>query len=249
LGIRIDNRQVRRGPFPEQPPLHLEQAGRGQAHHPDGPGRIQDPLLHQGQREGKRRLQPDDPEGGLFELHILFQRAVRGVVSGYDVYDPLPHPLLHGLHVLRPPERRVHLGLGAVPLHRRVIQGEVVGRGLGRYSQPVLPGPPDEGDRAFGAHVGYVNRAPGEARQGDLPVDHYLLRGGRNARQADARGHRALVHGPSGGQGPVLGVGNHGEPAVMRVLQRAPHDLAVCNGKTVVGNTHRARGPQVAELG
>ena len=122
-------------------------------------------------------------------------------------------------------------------------------RRFGGHRQSLGLGPPDQLDRAGRGEVQEVHRRPGQAHQGQIPGDHRLLGGGRDAGHAEPARPLALVHGTPGGQGLVLAVLGQGDAESAGVVEGPAHEGPVLNPGPVVGEQPYAEGGQLGHRG
>ena len=138
-------------------------------------------------------------------------------------------------------QRGVDLEDGVVRRDDRVVQREVVGRGLGGDGQARALGRAHRVERRRDRQVQEVHARPGQPRQRDVAQHHQLLGLGRNAGDAEVARPLTFVHVPAARQRRVLAV--LGERDVERggVLERAAHEPRVLHARTVVGEEAHAQ--------
>jgi hypothetical protein len=89
----------------------------------------------------------------------------------------------------------------------------------------------------------------GQRDEPQVALDHDGLRFRRDAGQAEAARHLALVHHPAERQVGVLGVVHHEAVEIAGVAQDQPHQLGVGDRVLAVGEGERAGLAQEADLG
>ena len=109
-----------------------------------------------------------------------------------------------------------------------VVASAVTGRPAARRS-------PHHGEGAGGGQVLEVHPGAGQPGEGQVALDHQLLRLRRLAGQPEAAGPLPLVHGPALGDGLVLAVLGEDHVEVRRVLHRPAHQAGVLHAPAVVG--------------
>ena len=74
----------------------------------------------------------------------------------------------------------------------------------------------------------------GQFRKRQVARDHHVLRGRRDARQAELGGHEPFVHAAPLGKMQILAVIDHRQIERQGILHRAAHDQAVHHGLPVI---------------
>jgi len=170
------------------------------------------------------------------------------MIAGNDIDGSVPESFPNGLDVPLFPKRRIYLGVDVVTAQAVRGKGEIMGSRFGGYLDAPGLGIPDEADGAGGGNMTDMQRRPGVFRQQEVPGDHDLLGDSRDSGQTELRGGQSFVHGPAGGQGEILAVGNHRQSQGMGVFQRPAHDGAIHDGFAVVGKGDGSCFLEVPEL-
>ena len=118
--------------------------------------------------DGQRRLEPDDAVRRVGELALLLVVMVRRVIRRDQIDGSVAHGLPQRLHVLRRPERRIHLRVRVVAFDRVFGEREVMRADLGRDPDSALFSPADQLHRPARAHVAEVNVSAGATREQDV---------------------------------------------------------------------------------
>ena len=126
-----------------------------------------------------------------------------------------------------------------------MVRGDLAGDVL----HPARLGLPHELDGARCARVRYVQTAAGQLRERDVPGDHDLLGGARDALYAQQARHPALVGQPLPAQLGDLAVVDDRQAERRAVGQRLPHDVRVVDGEAVVAEADDAGLRELAHLG
>ena len=197
----------------------------------------------------QRRLESDNPIGRIREFALLFVVMVRSVIRGHEVDRAVTDRLLECGDIIRGAQRRVHLGIGLVALHRVLGQRKMMRADLGGHPDPAILAPANELDRPTRAHVTQVDVPPRPPCQQDVADRHDLFRLGRNALEAEPGGDDPLVHRPAPGQRHLLTVIGHGDAEGARVFERGSHQLRRRDRLAVVAHGDRTGTDHFAKLG
>ena len=206
-------------------------------------------VTHQVQRQRHHGLQADDAVGRAHELQRLLVRGVRGVVAAYRVDDAVGQRRADRHAVGLRAQRRVHLGVGVVAVHRLVGELPVVRAGLGGDGDALGLGHADQLHGAGAGDMQEMHAPAGERGDLDVAGHHRALRRAGSAGQPHAGGGQPFVHGAAGGQARILGMDQDGQLELQRVFQAAAHHHGVGDRLAVVRKRHRSALAELAELG
>jgi hypothetical protein len=175
--------------------------------------------------------------------------VVRRVIGRDDVDRSIAHRVLQRLDIVRCPQRRIHLGVGVVPLDRRFGEREVVGTHLGGDADPAFLSPPNQLDRSLRARMTDVYVAARQTGEEDVTNHHDLLGLARNPLETETGAHDPLVHRSSARQRRLLAMIGDRDPERSRVLERGAHEVRAHHRAAVVAHRDRPGPHHLAEFG
>ena len=156
----------------------------------------------------------------------------------------------HGPPVLLGAQRRRDLGEGAVALDLELVQREVMRGGVAGHAQAAGLGGADRGSSAPAVETwAKCSRPPVSSSRRRSRSTMIASAAGRDPGEAQPRGERTLVHHAVLGQGRLLRVLDDQRVEAGGVGQRAAHHPGVGQRPLAVGERHRARGLEQADLG
>jgi hypothetical protein len=145
--------------------------------------------------------------------------------------------------------RRVHLEAAVERAHHVVGQRQVVGRGLAADTRAGGLRCRERLNRLGAREVLEVRPCVLVARECGVPRDHRRLRHGRDPREPEPRGHRALVHHAVSRERRILFVQRDDASGQALVLKRLAQDAGGYERLAVVGEAERTGVAQVRHLG
>jgi hypothetical protein len=126
------------------------------------------------------------------------------------------------------------LAICIVPPHRLFGQREVVGTGLCRHPDTALFCLADHPDRPGGAHVTDMEARACQLCQCQVPADHHILCGVRDAAEPQFGRDESFVHDAFFRKARFLAVGKERQAESFRILHGPPHDAGAPDRPAVI---------------
>ncbi len=172
------------------------------------------------------------------------------MVGGDDVDGAVGQSTAKRLHVLVPPQRRVHFEPRVVGAGQVFGQQQVMRRRLRRHIDAAGLSPAHDLDRSGGGHVADVQSRADVLGEKNVPRDDGLLGDRGPAGETELTRQGALVHLCVLGESWLLRVLRDHSPERLHVLEGATHEQGVRDAPAIVGEDGdlRARTRHGADL-
>ncbi len=192
----------------------------------------------------ERGFETEDSERRELELEALLVGGVRRVVAGDGVHRAVDQRRQQGFAVTLGSQGWIHLELGIESAfdNRPIGEQKVVRGRLAGHLESATLRLPHQADGAGGRHVRQVVPAAGLFDQKQIARHHDVLRQSGNPRHARTRRPLPFVHHAVARQVQILGVLDHRDGEMLRILESPPHQFGVRYRSAVVRNGDGASG-------